>query len=344
MSDKNIVTKSQIIFYQTEDGNQRIEVRLENGTVWLSQKLIAELFDVKVNTVNYHIQEIYKSKELKSEATIRKYRIVQNEGNRQVTRSVEFYNLEIIIAIGYRVQSNRGTQFRKWATKRLNEYLVKGFVLDDERLSKPGEIDYFGELLERIRRIRISEKRFYQKIRDIYTLSADYDSEHPMTQEFFQTVQNKLLYAVTGLTAAELIHKRVDAAKPHMGLTTWDGVNRGKKISKKDIIIAKNYLKKDEISSLELLVSQYLDFAEFQTRQHKIMYMINWKEKLDAFLQLNEQDILTHVGKISSQLAKEVSHKEYEKFEKDQNAKEVIDSEQELKEAILRLTSDKEKK
>ncbi|NGX32732.1 MAG: hypothetical protein K1060chlam4_00782 [Candidatus Anoxychlamydiales bacterium] len=344
MYDENLSSKSQILFYQTEDGNQRIEVRLEKGMVWLSQKLIAELFGIRVNTVNYHIQEIYKSKELYPEATIRKYRIVQKEGNRKISRNIEFYNLEVIIAIGYRVQAHRGTQFRIWATNRLNEYLVKGFILDDERLSKPGEIDYFDELLERIRHIRISEKRFYQKIRDIYTLSADYDSEHPMTQEFFKAVQNKLLYAITGLTAAELIHRRAGASQPHMGLMTWDGVNRGKKLSKKDVIIAKNYLKKHEISSLELLVSQYLDFAEFQTRRRKVMYMANWKEKLDGFLKLNEQDILTHAGKISSKLAKEVSEAEYEKFEEHENIKEIIASEEALQEAVLRLSANKETK
>lgn len=208
--------KGQILLYQTEDGRQRIEVRLQDETVWLSQRLMAELFQVGVNTVNYHIKEIFADGELMPEATIRKYRIVRTEGKRAVERQIDFYNLDMIIAVGYRVRSHRGTQFRQWATERLREFIIKGFVLDDERLSEPGGIDYFDELLDRIRAIRASEKRFYQKVRDIYTLSADYDPKSPMTLEFFATVQNKMLYAATGMTAAELIYSRADSSKPNM--------------------------------------------------------------------------------------------------------------------------------
>lgn len=283
MTQENLTNQSQILLYQTEDGRQRIEVRLEQITVWLSQILMAELFQTTVANINLHIRNIYEEKEVSSEGTIKQYLIVRNEGSRKVQRSVTYYNLDMILAIGFRVRSHRGVQFRQWATERLKEYLVKGFTLDDERLSKPGRIDYFDELLERIRAIRVSEKRFYQKIRDIYTLSIDYSPEHPMTQEFFKTVQNKLLYAVTGLTAAEIIHQRANATKPNMGLMTWVGAQRGKKFTKHDIEIAKNYLQHEEIKDLELLVSQYLDFAERQARHRKIMYMADWKTKLDAF-------------------------------------------------------------
>ncbi|MCH9624920.1 MAG: hypothetical protein S4CHLAM123_00820 [Chlamydiales bacterium] len=341
MSEEN-PTQSQIILYQTEDGRQRIEVRLQNGSVWLTQKLLAELFAVGVNTINYHIREIYKNRELLPEATIRKYRIVQKEGDRQVLRKVDFYDLKMILAIGYRVRSHRGVQFRQWATERLKEYVIKGFALDDERLSKPGGIDYFDELLDRIRAIRSSEKRFYQKIRDIYTLSVDYDSKHSMTQEFFKTVQNKLLYAVTGFTAAEIIHKRADASKPNMGLKTWGGADRKRKVSKQDIDIAKNYLDHDEIKDLDLLVSQYLDFAERQTRQRKVMYMADWKTKLDAFLQLNDEKILTHAGNISAELAKEKALSEYVKLEDFRNIEELRNSNEELREAVEKFIANQE--
>ena len=246
--DSNILPEQgQILLYQTEDGHQRIEVRLQDETVWLSQRLMAELFQVGVNTVNYHIKEIYEDGELMPEATIRKYRIVQTEGRRKVERQIDFYNLDMIIAVGYRVRSHRGTQFRQWATERLREFIIKGFVLDDERLSEPGGIDYFDELLDRIRAIRASEKRFYQKVRDIYTLSADYDPKSPITQDFFATVQNKMLYAATGMTAGELIHSRADSSKPNMGLTTWKGAGRGRQITKQDTGTAKNYLNQEEM-------------------------------------------------------------------------------------------------
>lgn len=337
MSDERLDNQSQILLYQTEDGRQRIEVRLQDGSVWLTQKLIAELFNVGVNTINYHIKAIFKEAELFPLSTIRKYRIVQNEGSRQVYREIDFYDLKMILAIGYRVRSHRGVQFRQWATEHLQEYIIKGFAIDDERLSKPGKIDYFDELLDRIRAIRASEKRFYQKIRDIYALSADYDPKHSTTQEFFKTVQNKLLFAITSLTAAEIIHTRANASFPNMGLMSWDGAGRGKKLAKNDVDIAKNYLNQDEIKDLELLVSQYLDFAERQARQRKVMYMSDWKTKLDAFLQLNDEVILTHAGKISAEMAKELALLEYAKFEEQLKSNELMQSEEELQEPLNRV-------
>lgn len=328
------INEGQILFYQTEDGKQRIEVHLQNETVWLSQKLMAELFQTTPQNINMHLRNIFSEGEVIADSVIKESLITASDGKKYRT---QLYRLEAIIAVGYRVNSHRGIQFRQWATQQLKEYIIKGFILDDERLSKPGKIDYFDELLERIRAIRSSEKRFYQKIRDIYTLSADYSSDHPMTQEFFKMVQNKLLYAVTGLTAAEIIHKRVDASKPNMGLMTWDGARRGRKLTKQDIEIAKNYLQHEEIKDLELLVSQYLDFAERQARQRKVMYMADWKTKLDAFLQLNEAQILTHAGKISAEMAKELALSEYGKFEELRKQEIVMQSEEELSEALRNL-------
>lgn len=330
-------TKSQFLLYQTEDGGQRIEVRLEDETVWLSQKQMSDLFQVRVNTINYHIKEIFKDRELEPDSTIRNYRIVQNEGNRTISRRVDFYNLDMIISVGYRVRSHRGTQFRQWATERLREFIIKGFVLDDERLAEPGGADYFDELLERIRAIRASEKRFYQKVRDIYALSVDYDPHNQMTQEFFATVQNKMLYAVTGKTAAEIIHSRADASKPNMGLTTWKGAKRGRKLTKADIVISKNYLNEEEITDLELLVGQYLDFAEFQARRRKIMYMADWKKRLDDFLELNEQTILTHSGSISASLAKESANGVYEVYDRNRRQSEADDADEELLRIVNQL-------
>jgi hypothetical protein len=248
----------------------------------------------------------------------------------------------MILAVGFRVRSHRGVQFRQWAAQRLKEYIVKGFTLDDERLSKPGGVDYFDELLDRIRAIRSSEKRFYQKIKDIYTLSADYNPEHSMTQAFFKTVQNKLLYAVTGSTAAEIIHKRASASKPNMGLTTWDGAGRGKTLLKRDVEISKNYLNHEEIKDLESLVDQYLDFAERQARHRKVMYMADWKTKLDAFLELNDEKILTHAGTISAEMAKEIALSEYAKFEEHRRSEEAIHAEKELREALQKVMINRE--
>lgn len=335
MSEKDFLSlPSNMIFYQTEDGCQRIEVRLENGTVWLTQKLMSELFQTTPENITMHLKNIFSEGELDSNSVTKESLVTACDGKKYRTK---LYRLEVIIAVGYRIQSNRGTQFRKWATKVLQEYLVKGFTLDDERLENPGKLDYFDELLERIRAIRASEKRFYQKIKDIYMLSADYDQSHSMTQEFFAAVQNKLLFATTGMTAAEIIHSRADSSKPNMGLSTWKGAGRGKVLNKQDSEIAKNYMNKDEIETLNLLVNQYIDFAELQTRSHKIMYMKNWKEKLDAFLQLNDKEILTHTGKISAELANELAHDQYDKYIEQRKKIERIQSDEELNKLIQKI-------
>ncbi|MBM7717441.1 hypothetical protein JOC94_004469 [Bacillus thermophilus] len=273
--------ESNFLMYQTENGDTKIQVRLEGETVWMTQKAMAELFQKGVPTINEHIKNIYAEGELTEEATIRKNRIVQVEGSREVEREVAFYNLEMIIAVGYRVRSHRGTQFRQWATERLNEYMVKGFTMDDERLKEMRNIgaDYFDELLERIRDIRASERRFYQKITDIYATSIDYDPSTPIAREFFATVQNKLHFAIHGHTASELIMKRADASKPNMGLTSW----KGDKVRKQDVVVAKNYLSQEELSDLNRIVTMYLDYAESQAKKKKPMYMKDWAERLDAF-------------------------------------------------------------
>jgi len=339
MPEENQPAQSQILLYQTEDGRQRIEVHLQEETVWLSQKGMAELFQTTPQNINIHLKNIFSEGEISQDSVIKDSLITASDGKKYRT---QLYRLEVIIAVGYRVSSHRGTQFRQWATQRLQEYIVKGFTLDDERLSKPGGIDYFDDLLDRIRAIRASEKRFYQKIKDIYTLSADYDPKHPMTQEFFKTVQNKLLYAVTGFTAAEIIYERANASNPNMGLTTWDGAGRGRKLTKRDIEIAKNYLKHEEIKDLESLVSQYLDFAERQARQRKMLYMTDWKTKLDAFLQLNDDKILTHAGKISAEMANELALSEYTKFEEYRKMEELTHSEEELRDVLNRVIANRE--
>ena len=312
MTDNLPEKRSDILIYQTEDGKTRIDVRLEANNVWLSQKLIAELFQKDVRTINEHILNIYAEHELEPEATIRKFRIVQTEGNREVSRMVDFYNLDMIIAVGYRVRSHRGTQFRRWATALLREFLIKGFIMDDERLKEGRNFgaDYFDELLERIRDIRASEKRFYRKITDIYRLSVDYDSNADITQEFFATVQNKLHWAVHGHTAAELMTERADARKPNMGLTSW----KGSKVRKGDVTVAKNYLTESELKALNRIVTMYLDYAEDQAERHHPMYMSDWKEKLDAFLRFNNREILDNPGQVSAEVAKQLALNEYEKF------------------------------
>lgn len=315
--------ETDILIYQTEDGNTKIDVRLENGTVWMTQKAIAELYQKGVNTINEHIKNIYAEGELQESATIRKNRIVQTEGKRKVEREISFYNLEMIIAIGYRVRSHRGTQFRQWATERLNEYLVKGFTMDDDRLKEMrnfGE-DYFDELLERIRDIRASEKRFYQKITDIYATSVDYDPKAEITQEFFATVQNKLHFAIHGQTAAELIASRADAKKENMGLTSW----KGDKVRKSDVTVAKNYLTEKELKSLNRIVTMYLDYAEDQAERHQPMYMKDWIEKLNAFLQFNGREILESTGKVSKAVADQLAIQEYEKFNQNRIANNSSD-------------------
>ncbi len=304
----------QVLIYQ--DGATHLQVRLEGRTVWLSQRLIAELFQVSVPTVNEHLAGVYADGELDREATVRSFRIVQTEGGRQVTRSIDHYNLDAILAIGYRVRSARGTAFRQWATARLSELLVKGFTLDDERLREGRSVGggYFDELLERIRAIRASERMFYQKITDIYTTSIDYDPAHLLSQTLFATVQNKLHFAIHGRTAAEAILGRADAVKPHMGLTTWKNAPHGP-IRKADVTVAKNYLSQPEIAELNRVVTMYLDFAEDQARRKKPMHMTEWVQRLDAFLQFNERNILTHAGAVSHQLAEEHAHAQFEQYD-----------------------------
>ena len=306
--------EGQLLIYQ--DGALRVQVRMDGQTVWLTQRLLAELYQVSVKTVNEHLVNIYKETELDPQATIRKFRIVQTEGTRQVSRMVDHYSLEAILAVGYRVRSERGTAFRQWATSRLSELLVKGFTMDDERL-KAGQTlgdDYFDELLERIRDIRASERMFYQKITDIYATSIDYDSRSGVTQTFFASVQNKLHWAIHGHTAAEIINQRADASTPNMGLATWKNAPHGL-IRRADVTVAKNYLAEEEILELNRVITMYLDFAEDQARRRKPMHMSDWLKKLDAFLGFNERDILKHAGKISQKMAEEHARKEFEQYE-----------------------------
>jgi hypothetical protein len=304
--------RSDIFLYQTEDGRTRIQVRLENETVWLTQKMMAELFQKDVRTINEHIRNIYNEGELKPERTIRKFRIVQIEGARQVSRETDFYNLDVIISIGYRVKSLRGTQFRIWATQRLREYIIKGFTLDDERLKEAGGGNYFDELLARIRDIRSSEKVFWRKVLDIYATSIDYDPNNDTSRQFFAIVQNKMHWAAHGHTAAEIIAGRADAQRPNMGLTTWTGA----KPTQADSEIAKNYLTMQELDTLNRIVTLYLDFAELQALNRKPMYMKDWINKLDEFLKVSEQEILKHAGRISHEEAIEKARIEYDKFRK----------------------------
>jgi hypothetical protein len=285
-------------------------------TFWLSQKKMADLFGVDVRTINEHLQNIFTSQELQRDATIRKFRIVQQEGSREVARDVEFYDLDAIIAVGYRVNSFQATQFRIWATTTLKEYMVKGFVLDDERLKQGKEFgkDYFDELVERIREIRASERRFYLKITDIYEqCSIDYQKDAEITKTFFKTVQNKLHWAITGHTAAELISERADSSKPNMGLTSWKN-GPGKKVQKTDVTVAKNYLNEKEIKDLERIVTMYLDYADLQASRQVPMKMTDWINRLDAFLQFNEYEILKDSGKVSHEIAKKLAEAEYGKF------------------------------
>jgi hypothetical protein len=308
--------QSEILLYSTPNGDIRVEVTFAEETFWLTQKRMAELFGVDVRTISYHLLEIFKSQELNELATIRKNWIVQIEGSREVRREVEFYNLDAIIAVGYRVNSREATQFRIWATSVLREFLIKGFILDDQRLKQGARFgkDYFDELLERIRSIRASERRFYLKITDIYEqCSIDYSRDAEITQTFFKTVQNKLHWAITGKTAAELIADRADAEQPNMGLTTWKNAPEGR-ILKSDVTVAKNYLNEDELKSLERVVGMYLDYAENQASRQIAMKMADWVSKLDAFLQFNEYEVLKNAGKVSHEVAKRLAEEQYESF------------------------------
>ena len=302
--------KGQFLLYQTPDGDSQIEVKLQNDTVWLSLDQMAELFQRNKSTISRHIKNVLEDGELQEEATIANFATVQNEGTRKVERVIAYYNLDMIISVGYRVHSYRGVQFRIWATKVLKEYIVKGFAMNDDLLKRAGGGNYFDELLARIRDIRSSEKVFYRKVLEIYALSIDYDPRVEMTQKFFKTVQNKMHYSVHGHTAAEIIYERADAEKDFMGLTTWSGAMP----SKPEAEIAKNYLTHEEIKSLNRIVSLYLDFAEMQAEEHRPMYMKDWINILDDFLRISRKDILTHAGKISAKLAKEKADQEYDKF------------------------------
>lgn len=302
--------KGQFLLYQTPDGVSKIEVKLQDDTVWLSLDQMAELFQRNKSTISRHIKNVLEEGELLADSTIANFATVQNEGNRHVERQITYYNLDMIISVGYRVHSYRGVQFRIWATKVLKEYIVKGFALNDDLLKRAGGGNYFDELLARIRDIRSSEKVFYRKVLEIYALSIDYDPRVEMTQKFFKTVQNKMHYSVHGHTAAEIIYERADAQKNFMGLTTWSGAMP----TKPEAEIAKNYLTQDEITSLNRIVSLYLDFAEMQAEEHRPMYMKDWINILDDFLRISRKDILTHAGKISAKLAKEKADTEYDKF------------------------------
>ena len=299
--------KGQIILYQTPDGESKIEVRLENDTVWLSADQMAELFQRNKSTISRHIKNVLEDGELEESSVVAFFATTAADGKKY---SVAFYNLDMIISVGYRVHSHRGVQFRIWATKVLKEYIVKGFALNDDLLKRAGGGNYFDELLARIRDIRSSEKVFYRKVLEIYALSIDYDPRVEMTQQFFKTVQNKMHYSVHGHTAAEIIYERADSQKDFMGLTTWSGAMP----TKPEAEVAKNYLTKKEITSLNRIVSLYLDFAEMQAEEHRPMYMKDWINILDDFLRISRKDILTHAGKISAKLAKEKADKEYDKF------------------------------
>lgn len=306
----------EVLLYSTPENQTKIEVYFEGDTFWLSQKKMAELFNVDVRTISEHLDNIFDSGELLSEATIRKFRIVQREGNRDVARDVSFYNLDAIIAVGYRVNSKEATSFRIWATNTLREFIIKGFVLDDERLKNGKKIgkDYFDELLERIREIRASERRFYQKITDIYSeCSIDYNPKDELTRSFYDTVQNKLHWAITGKTAAELIAERADSSNNNMGLTNWKNAPNGK-ILKSDVSVAKNYLSEDELSRLNRVVTMYLDYAENQAEKGIPMKMKDWIAKLDGFLQFNDYSVLKDGGKITHDNAVSFAEAEYAKF------------------------------
>jgi len=318
--DNNKIKKGEVndfLLYNSPNGDVRIEVFLHNKTIWLNQRKIADLFGVGISAISKHLDNIYSDGELDKYSTVSKMEIVQKEGSRNITRNIDFYNLNAIIAVGYRVNSNRATQFRIWATEVLKEFIIKGFVMDDKRLKNPNNPfgkDYFDEQLARIREIRSSERRFYQKITDIYSkCSADYSPKSEITKNFFAVVQNKLHFATHNHTAPELILKRANSKKQNMGLTFWKNAPKGM-IRKEDVTIAKNYLNKDEIDTLNRIVSMYLDYAELQAKKQKMMYMKDWIQKLNRFLEFNERNILKDAGKITQKIAKDFSESEFEKY------------------------------
>ena len=326
----------EVLLYQTEDGRTRIECRFEDETAWLTQAQMAELFQTTSQNITLHLKDIYAQAEQTEEATCKTYLQVRLEGGRRVQRQVRHYRLEVVLAVGFRVRSHRGTQFRQWATARLQEYLHKGFALDDQRLKNPpgpGVPDYFDELLERIRDIRASEKRMYLKVRDIFALAADYQPDTAETQQFFQIIQNKLHWAATGKTAAELIAERADHGQPNMGLTSWKGV----KVRKTDVTVAKNYLRQHEIEELNRVVTMYLDYAEDQARRRNVLYMRDWREKLDAFLKFNERDILTNPGRVAKDVADRLALEQYGRFHARRLAAAAQADERAFDEAVKKL-------
>ncbi len=318
MTDSNFPAQQppegDFLLYQTEDGKTRIECRFSGESIWLTQRLMAELFQVTVPTINEHLKNLVAEGEFQPDRTIRKFRIVQTEGKREVARQVDHYNLDAILSVGYRVRSHRGTQFRIWATDRLREYLLKGFTMDDSRLKAAGGGQYFEELLARIRDIRSSERIFWRKVLDIYATSIDYDPKVETSQLFFKTVQNKMHWAVHGHTAAEIVHRRTDSSQPNMGLTSWSG----EKPRKSDVAIAKNYLQQDEIEALNRIVTAYLEFAELQALNRKPMTMTDWIGKLDDFLKMSDREILTHAGKISHDDATKKAEAQFELYSEQQ--------------------------
>ncbi|MCG3684013.1 RhuM family protein [Aliarcobacter butzleri] len=329
---------SEILIYQNENGNIKVDVMFEDGSIWLSQAQICEVFGKAKSTISEHIKAIFEEGELDEKVVVRNYRTTTKHGaieGKTQTIDVAFYSLDMIIAIGFRVRSSTGTKFRIWANDKLKEYITKGFVLNDERFKNGNSMGYFDELQKRLRDIRISEKFFYQKIKDIYMTSIDYDPKDEKTIEFFKIVQNKLLWAVSSQTAAELVHNRVDMTKPLLGMSSYDKEN--KNVTKKDVSIAKNYLVEDEIKLLGLLVEQYLAFAETMAMQQTPMYMKDWIARLDAVISLNGRELLTHAGKISHDIAKVKSELEYQKFKDEQKKIEKIQSLKELEEDIKRL-------
>jgi len=331
------MSTGEIVLYQTEDGLTKISFYAVDGTVWLSQEQIADLFGKGRSTVAEHIQNILNEGELVENLVCRNFRRTAQDGKNYNTLQ---YNLDMILAVGYRVRSPRGTQFRKWANTVLKEYLVKGFAMNDERLKQVDQWDYFDEWLARIRDIRASEKRFYQKVRDLYATAVDYDKTSEQAQHFFKKVQNKMLWAVTGKTAAELIENRSDESKPNMGLTTW----RGSKVRKGDVAIAKNYLQQDEIESLNRIVTMYLDYAEEQAKRRKTITMAQWEEKLDAFLQFNEHDLLTHAGKVKMSVAQTLAEQRYNEFDEQRKKADALAADAEDLREIEALVKDLENK
>ena len=330
-----LANTGKILIYQNEKGDTKIDVYFEEDTIWMTQRSMAELYQVTPQNITMHMKHIYEDGELEKEATCKSYLQVQIEGTRQIRRETKFYNLDMILAVGYRVRSNVGMHFRRWASQILTEYMKKGFALNDERLRNPREFgaDYFDELLERIRDIRASEKRVYQKVKEIFALSVDYDSKSQIAQNFFKSVQNKLEYAATGHTAPELIAKRADASKDNMGLTAFQGA----KVRRSDVTVAKNYMTREEISTLNLIVNMYLDYAELQAKGHHPMHMADWESKLEEFLRFNGREVLENFGTVKREVAEKLALEQYEQYDAHRRALEAADDVDELTADVKRL-------